>query len=281
MEPDKINQLGQLFRDLIGETKIEDVMDKDFQFIYLVGEIDGKGIIWTGQGHNKQFVFTTNPDRFFVSENIDLARGKTISINNLPVISETELGSSVSKSYLREVGRLKGLIVDGALSVNNYLYFDPNTDRLGIGTDNPKKVIDVVDENVEILIGASETNIGSIGTFNSQDFQILTDNTARLTVSAGGNIILGNANTGPVHVNVLGKLTVNVNTPDSRASLHVNGPIKFNNKIHMSGTAIPSGGSFNEGDIVWNSEPSPGGHVGWICTRAGNPGIWNPFGRID
>lgn len=266
------------FREILEEGQ---EIDPKIPFLVITGDIDGKGILWEGSGYNKQLIFLSSPDRFFISENIDLARNKHISINGLPIISQTELGSSVTKSYLREVGSLKGLIVDGSMNVNNYLYYDSNTDRLGIGTDSPKRVIDLVDGNVEILIGASESNIGSIGTFNSQDFQISTDNTARITVSAGGNITLGNVASGPIQVNVLGKLTVNVNTPDSRASLHVNGPIKFNNKLHMSGTGAPSGGSFTEGDIVWNNEPLAGGHVGWICTRAGNPGLWNAFGRIE
>jgi hypothetical protein len=281
MAQDKYKEFARLFKEIIIESGAltPDVeIDSNLKF---VDNIEGKGILWTGNGYNKQFLFSINPDRFFVSENIDLSRGKYFSINNLPVITESEIGTSVTKSSLREVGRLKGLVVDGSVSINNYLYYDANTDRLGIGTDSPKKGINLVEDNVEILIGSSEPNIGSIGTFNSQDFQIITDNTARINVSANGNITLGNLTSGPIQVNVLGKLTVNVNTPDSRASLHVNGPIKFNNKLHMSGTSSPQGGGYSEGDIVWNSEPNPGGHIGWVCIKAGNPGIWSPFGRID
>jgi hypothetical protein len=60
-----------------------------------------------------------NPGRFFVSETIDLAKGKGISVNNVKVIDDTELGSTVTKSNLREVGRLKGLIVDGGYQLIN------------------------------------------------------------------------------------------------------------------------------------------------------------------
>lgn len=281
MNQEKLEKLAELLTELLG-NKIESDNTNNISSIVFTGDnIDGKGFIWSGIGHNKQFIFTSNPDRFFISENIDIAKGKNISINNLPVLSESTLGTSVTKSSLREVGRLKGLIVDGSASINQYLFYDANTDRLGIGTDSPKRALDIVENNVEILIGSNETNIGSIGTFNSQDFEILTDNTSRINVSASGNITLGNINTGPVHVNVVGKLSVNVNTPDSRASLHINGSIKFNNKLHTSGTSAPAGGSYSEGDVCWNSEPNPGGHVGWVCIRAGNPGLWHPFGRID
>lgn len=281
MEQDRIELLGSLLREIAKKGKDQDPVIEDFQFINFSGDIEGKGLIWSGSGFNKQIVFVSRPDRFFISDNVDIAKDKHISINNLPVLTNTELGTSVIKSNLKEVGRLKGLIVDGNFSVNSYLYYDANNDRLGIGTENPRRILDLVENNVEIILGSGEPNIGSIGTVASQDFQILTDSTSRISVSANGNIVLGNINTGPIHVNVLGRLTVNVNTPDTRANLQVNGPIKFNNKLHMSATSAPSGGHFTEGDIVWNSDPSPSGYVGWVCTRAGNPGIWNGFGKIE
>ena len=62
--------------------------------------------------------------------------------------------------------------------------------------------------------------------------------------------------------------------------LHVRGGIKFNNKKHMSGNEPPKGGTYNLGDIVWNDSPRQTSYVGWVCTKAGNPGIWSPFGEI-
>jgi hypothetical protein len=76
-------------------------------------------------------------------------------------------------------------------------------------------------------------------------------------------------------------LGINVNNPDPRSSLHVNGALKFNDKLHLSGNEPPSSGSFNEGDIVWNSSPQAGKSIGWVCVQPGNPGIWNGFGRIE
>lgn len=48
----------------------------------------------------------------------------------------------------------------------------------------------------------------------------------------------------------------------------------------MSGTAAPTAGSWAQGDIVWNSAPSAGGTVGWICTASGSPGTWKAWGSI-
>lgn len=243
--------------------------------------LEGTGILWQGKNNTKQLIFASNPDRIFISENVELGKGKSISINNVKVIDETSLGTGITKSNIKELGRLKGLIVDGIASIGGYFYFDSNTSRLGIGTEQPNAALSVFENEVEIIIGAKETAKGFIGTHNSQDLQIGTDGIGRITISAGGNITLGNPSAGPIQVNVQGKLSINVNSPDPRAGLHVNGPIKFNNKLHMSGTSAPTDGAFIEGDIVWNSTPFAGQHVGWICTRAGTPGLWNAFGRIE
>jgi hypothetical protein len=279
MADQKIESLLTALREVLETGK--DVNVAEVPFINFKGDIPGKGLIWSGDGYNKQLIYAANPGRFFVSETIDLAKGKGISVNNVKVIDDTELGSTVTKSNLREVGRLKGLIVDGGLSVNQYLVYDATTDRLGIGTDQPNATLSILDQNIELVFGASEPNVGSIGTFNSADLELVTDNTARLTIGAGGDITLGNPNFGPTKVKIVGSLGVNVLSIDPRTDLHVSGAIKFNDKLHLSGSEAPISGAFNEGDILWNNNPQPGRFIGWVCTRAGNPGLWSGFGRIE
>lgn len=276
---EKLNALADLLKEVLSEG--QDINSSEFPYIIIKGDINGKGILWSGQGYNKQFLFAENPDRFFISENIDLAKDKGISVNNIKLLDEKELGPTVTKSNLREVGRLKGLVVDGGLSVNQYLFYNAHSDRLGLGTDQPNSAVSIVDQNIELVLGASDHNVGSIGTFNSADLEFVTDNTARITVSAGGNITLGNPAAGDSKIIVLGKLGINVNNPDPRTALHVNGAIKFNDKLQLNGSSPPVSGAFNQGDIIWNSDPQPGKVVGWICTKAGNPGMWNGFGRIE
>lgn len=48
-----------------------------------------------------------------------------------------------------------------------------------------------------------------------------------------------------------------------------------------SATAFASAfGGGTKGDIVYNTAPTPGGYLGWVCTVTGTPGTWKPFGLI-
>jgi hypothetical protein len=39
----------------------------------------------------------------------------------------------------------------------------------------------------------------------------------------------------------------------------------------------PTAGTYDRGDIVWNTSPTPGSWVGFVCTTAGSPGTWKGF----
>jgi Pectate lyase superfamily protein len=51
--------------------------------------------------------------------------------------------------------------------------------------------------------------------------------------------------------------------------------------ISTTNEAIPTVGTWNIGDITYNTNPTAGGYIGWICTVAGTPGTWKPFGKIE
>ena len=48
----------------------------------------------------------------------------------------------------------------------------------------------------------------------------------------------------------------------------------------LEGTAAPTSGTYTRKQIVWNTEPSPGGVIGWVCVASGSPGTWKAFGNI-
>jgi hypothetical protein len=44
--------------------------------------------------------------------------------------------------------------------------------------------------------------------------------------------------------------------------------------------ATPSSGDWAQGDRAFEVFPTPGGHVGYICTAAGSPGTWAKYGNV-
>lgn len=48
----------------------------------------------------------------------------------------------------------------------------------------------------------------------------------------------------------------------------------------VEGTAAPTSGTWQVGDRVWNTAPTAGGTLGWVCVTAGTPGTWKTFGSI-
>ena len=49
---------------------------------------------------------------------------------------------------------------------------------------------------------------------------------------------------------------------------------------YVSGAA-PIVGTWNIGNIVWNSSHSSAAYIGWVCTVSGTPGTWKTFGLIS
>lgn len=241
--------------------------------------IFGKGLAWTGMGPTKQFVLK-GEDSIFSTENIDLQPGKNYLINNSVVISEKELGPGIVKSRLREVGMLKDLTVMGDTNLANFVFFNSSSERANIGLGEPNGKFSVFGNNIELKHDFVDGK-AIFGTHGYQDLAFVTDNTARVQIHNNGQITLGNKNTPPTQVFVHGKVAIGVNSPDPSVDLQVNGPIKFNNHLHTHGDAAPETGTYNLGDIVWNTDPKPTAPVGWVCTRAGSPGTWRPFGIIS
>jgi hypothetical protein len=48
-----------------------------------------------------------------------------------------------------------------------------------------------------------------------------------------------------------------------------------------NGTQAPTTGTWAYGNLFWNSAPTPGGVIGWVCTTAGTPGTWKGWGLIS
>lgn len=234
----------------------------------------GKGLIWPGGDYTKQFLLQERPDRFFSTEAIELRAGKIYMINGQNVLSQDALGTTVVKSNLKKVGLLEKLEVEGSLTVDNYVYYDPNTQRLGLGTESPNGAFSLLSWDHEFVIDPTEDRRFKIGTYTTGGFDIVTDDTARISIEPNGAITLHNK------VVIKDKLGVGVKNFSPDVDITTGGPVRLQGKKFEVGDAAPSDGSYVKGDIVWNSDPKTSSYVGWVCVRAGTPGVWKPFGQI-
>jgi hypothetical protein len=51
--------------------------------------------------------------------------------------------------------------------------------------------------------------------------------------------------------------------------------------VEKYGEAFPTSGTWNIGDMVYNTSPVSSGYSGWVCTASGSPGTWKGFGLIE
>ena len=75
-------------------------------------------------------------------------------------------------------------------------------------------------------------------------------------------------------------------TVNFTSGLHSGAVVKFTTSIPVNvfngtATSAPTTGTYVIGDIVFNSSPTAGGYIGWVCTASGTPGTWNTFGAIS
>lgn len=47
-------------------------------------------------------------------------------------------------------------------------------------------------------------------------------------------------------------------------------------RMHGYGTSAPLSGTFDAGEIVYNTAPGNGDPMAWVCTTSGSPGTWTP-----
>jgi len=235
----------------------------------------GKGLIWTGGDYTRQLALQSGPDRIFSSESIDVNKDKDYRINNRTVLTETALGDSIVDSNLQSVGRLNSLAVDGPFSVDNFMYWDCNSQRLGIGIEAPNGAISVGSLEHEFIVDYDEVGDFKLGTWTTSSLDIITDDTTRISIGENGGITLHDK------VSVSGRLGINVKNFSDDVDFATAGAIRIQGKKQEVGSNTPTSGSYKLGDIVWNNSPKPTGYVGWICVREGAPGEWKPFGQIS
>jgi hypothetical protein len=166
-----------------------------------------------------------------------------ITVQGQDVIIGNAIGPFVTQSNLQKVGQLQELQVAGESLLSATLYTTNN--RVGINTVEPSCALSIWDQEVEITVSKQTSNTAIIETPRNQ----------ALILSSNGqnNITL---------------------TPDGATTV---------NKINMGSMSfavgsIPPSDNQPKGSIVFNSNPSLGGPLGWVSLGDAR---WANFGIID
>ena len=236
-------------------------------------ELNGKGFSWNWGEDSTQLIYRTG-GRLWTNASLDLASGSSLSIDNIPVITSSSLGSTIAYSNLTTVGTLNSLTVSGDTSLAEFFFVDSTSNRIGIGTDEPNSSLSIIDNNVEIGMGSPKLGLGTVGTFSSHDFAIVTDNLSRITVKNTGAVNIGDPVNGGGILNVYGTLyATSVETDNRIDRVH---PLEFQATpttsiyglgLHWTGNG-PSKQLVMMGapDRLWSSEsfdlgPNQGYHI--------------------
>ena len=247
---------------IVADTRIDRFSPLEFKTSRDRG-IYGLGLTWTGTGGMRQLIMQADPDRLWTSEDFDLASDRSYYIGGEPVLSAVGLGTTVTRSNLSKLGTLDSLSVDGEATFMSRI----NASRAVINA----RIIEFNDgEDFSI------TN-SKITAANKLSFDVAGDETY---YADANEIAIGNKQNNRRPIKMFGPVGIGINNPDPSVGLAVNGDISFANKKFTTGTAAPSVGAFNTGDICWNSNPLSSGYIGWVCLQPGEPGTWAPFGLI-
>jgi len=174
------------------------------------------------------------------TEGLDLNK---ITINNNEIVKDNKLGSTVTDSNLQTLGLLKELQVSGESLLAQTLYVSAG--RVGVNTIEPGAALSVWDDEVEITTSKRQKDTGAIGTPRQQRVILYANNKDNIVLNIDGSAAIDDLRIGSM------RFTTG-NQPPNYVS--------------------------ERGHIVWNSNPNPGGPIGWICLGATN---WANFGIID
>ena len=174
------------------------------------------------------------------SAGIDLTK---ITIGGQEVISGNSLGSIITQSNLQRVGQLAELQVQGESFLSGTLY--TTNQRVGINTIEPSAVLSLWDQEVEVTISKQSSNAGIIETPRNQALVLSSNGKNNITLTPDGSTTVNKINIGTMSFSV---------------------------------ADMPPGNDQPKGTVIFNSNPSLGGPLGWVSL--GNA-TWANFGIID
>lgn len=178
--PSLVVSNGKITVDFVEPTKAVSFVGGSF------ADVDGKGIKWSDGRKNKTLVFKKS--KLWTDLSVNLADELSYEINDTPVLSFAELGPTVTKSNLKQLGTLKSLNVSGNATLGEFAVFSSDLNRLGINTEIPGAAIGIRENGVDIIVGSLKSDTAVFGTTSNDHVEIVTDNTARITISNNGDV---------------------------------------------------------------------------------------------
>jgi len=161
-----------------------------------------------------------------------------IHTNGVDLISNTELGNTITHSSLERVGALEKLTVVGPTTLTDTVTV--TNGRVGINTERPNMALDIWDGEVEITLGKRKQDTGYIG------------------LGRKGTLEIGSSSTA---------ITI-----DDEGKTKINELMIGRNNIAWS-NEVP-GFEGKKGDIVFNMNPTTSNAIGWQCLGKFK---WRPF----
>lgn len=208
--------------------------------------LDGKGMLFSQPDFTHQFIFRTEPQKFFSTEHIDLYNGKTYQINGRPVIEAGKLGDSIVSSRLTSVGQLENLRTVGDSRFGDTLFVNDGYGRVSINTDVTYGALTVYDNNVDFFVGADDAGqTARIGTHSVARLALVTDNTDRIVIS-GNLITIGNAKSRNAEITVYGAMNVEGTLRVSKLITD----IKYEQTANIEFNTTPDDSAYGKG-LMW------------------------------
>ncbi len=174
-----------------------------------------KGLLWHNNDTTHQFVFKDEPRVLFSSLPIDLHQTANYKIDGATVLTKEKLGAGIVSSNLKKVGILEKLEVDGPVNLANVVLVNSQFGRVGINTEVLHRAVTVLENSVEVIIGAEESRRAVIGTNTAHALDIVTDNTARISLE-GTTVTIGSPKSKNAKLRVHGTLEVDSIISDTR-----------------------------------------------------------------
>lgn len=190
-----------------------------------------------------QVVFKNYADMVLSAIKIDGLDLNKIKLNGEDIINGGNLSNAITFSNLQRVGQLSELQVRGESLLGETLYVSGK--RVGINTIEPAQSLSIWDQEIEIGFGKQSTNVAVVGTPRNQTLILSSNGKNNLTLLPDGSITISRMTLGAVSM--------------------------------LSGSAAPSNNE-PKGTIMFNSNPSLGGPMGWVSLGDAR---WANFGIID